>query len=61
MDFILKKDQQIIGIEVKTNTTAQTSSMTYFQQKYQPYKILLVGPSGIPWQEFLKINPEELF
>jgi len=32
-----------------------------FQKAFNPDKVLLIGESGIPWQEFLKINPKELF
>jgi hypothetical protein len=38
-----------------------TKGMSAFQRLHQPFKILLVGPQGIPWQEFLKLNPMELF
>jgi hypothetical protein len=35
--------------------------MAAFCKECNPYKILLVGNSGIPWQEFLELNPLELF
>ncbi len=35
--------------------------MDVFNKMFNPDKVLLVGDSGIPWQEFLKINPLELF
>jgi uncharacterized protein len=34
--------------------------MSVFQKNYNPDKLLLVGSSGIPWEEFLKINPMDL-
>jgi len=35
--------------------------MAVFEQQCKPYKVFLVGNSGIPWQEFLKLEPVELF
>jgi len=35
--------------------------MQAFEKKFQPQKVLLVGDEGLPWQEFLKIDPAELF
>jgi hypothetical protein len=35
--------------------------MMLFDQKFHPDKLLLVGTGGIAVEDFLKINPEELF
>ena len=35
--------------------------MSVFAEKFQPDKVLLVGTGGIPYDEFLKISPKELF
>lgn len=35
--------------------------MGIFNEKFHPDKTLLVGTGGIPYAEFLKINPKELF
>ncbi|MCA0335164.1 MAG: ATP-binding protein [Bacteroidetes bacterium] len=61
VDFVIEKRSQVIGIEVKTNTQKVTGGMKSFQEKYKPEKILLVGKSGIPWQEFLKMDVGSLF
>jgi len=61
IDFVLKKNKKIIGIEVKTNASSKISGAQAFQKFFKPDKILLAGDSGIKWQEFLKINPGELF
>jgi hypothetical protein len=29
--------------------------------KFNPDKVLLVGNAGLPWQDFLKLNPVSLF
>ncbi len=61
VDFILEKKGQVVGIEVKTGMEAGNKGMQIFNDKYHPDKILLVGTSGISFEDFLKINPNELF
>lgn len=61
VDFILEKGDKIIGLEVKSGMKADNAGMSVFAEKFHPEKILLVGIGGIPYDEFLKINPKELF
>jgi hypothetical protein len=35
--------------------------MNLFNGRFHPDKMLLVGTGGIPYEDFLKINPRELF
>lgn len=61
VDFVLEKGHQVIGIEVKSGASGYHSGMTIFKGKYHPHKVLLVGSGGLPWEEFLRIPPSELF
>ncbi|MDD4192912.1 MAG: ATP-binding protein [Mangrovibacterium sp.] len=61
VDFILEKGGKVIGLEVKSGASANNEGMGIFNTKFHPNKMLLVGTGGIPYQEFLKINPTELF
>ncbi len=61
VDFVIKKNDEIIGIEVKSGQTKPTKGMNTFKKKFNPKKILLVGTTGLLWQEFLEINPKDLF
>lgn len=61
VDFVIESHGRSIGIEVKSGHSEKTKGMAAFQQQYAPVKTLLVGETGIPWQEFLKFNPMELF
>ena len=61
VDFVLKKGEMLIGIEIKSGITKPTSGMFAFKKKFNPHKVLLIGTSGLHWKEFLKINPSELF
>lgn len=51
----------MIGIEVKSGATRYHSGMASFKGKYHPHKVFLVGSDGMPWQEFLLTEPNELF
>jgi predicted AAA+ superfamily ATPase len=61
LDFVLEKRGKVIGLEVKTNNTVSTGGMNAFSKMYKPDKVLMVGNGGLPWQDFLRLNPNELF
>lgn len=61
VDFILEKGNKVIGLEVKSGASAENEGMAIFNEKFHPAKVLLVGTGGIPYEDFLKINPKELF
>jgi predicted AAA+ superfamily ATPase len=61
VDFILEKGDKVIGLEVKSGASADNLGMGIFDDKFHPDKMLLVGTGGIPYEEFLKINPKDIF
>jgi len=61
VDFVIKKNNEIIGIEVKSGQTKPTKGMDTFKKKYNPAKVLLVGTNGLLWQDFLALHPKDLF
>lgn len=61
IDFVLQHGEIVIGIEVKSGAEQSDSGMEAFKKLYNPSKVLLVGDSGIRWQEFLELDPLELF
>jgi uncharacterized protein len=60
VDFVLQKGKRVVGIEVKSTTAGATGGMQAFSNRFNPDKVLLVGDSGLPVEEFLSINPVEL-
>lgn len=60
VDFVIEQ-KQLIGIEVKSGSVQKTSGMASFKKKFNPDKVLLVGNSGLSWQDLLKMNPSALF
>lgn len=61
VDFVLERRGKVIGLEVKSGSATSTSGMTAFQKQFNPQKLLLIGNGGLPWQEFLQMNPQDLF
>ena len=61
VDFVLENRGRTVAIEVKTSNADYTKGMAAFKKTYQPNRILLVGKGGLPWQDFLKIDPASLF
>lgn len=61
VDFVLEKGDKTIGLEVKSGMKAENAGMGVFAERFHPEKVLLVGTGGIPYDDFLKINPRELF
>lgn len=61
VDFIIERKGKVIAMEVKTTAAGSTSGIAAFQKQIRPSKILMIGKSGLPWQEFLEINLAFLF
>lgn len=61
VDFIIERKGRVIALEVKTNAKVSTEGMSAFKAQFNPDKILLIGKGGLPWEEFLEMNPVELF
>lgn len=61
VDFVIKKGEKIIGIEVKGGKSQKAQGMSAFQEKMHPDKMLLVGQRGISLTDFLKTEIPLLF
>jgi predicted AAA+ superfamily ATPase len=61
VDFILEMQNKIIAVEVKSNYSKNSRGMNVFNRKFKPFKIYSLDTKGLPWYEFIKINPVELF
>ncbi len=60
VDFVLEKGGKVLAIEVKSGMKADQTGMKSFNERFHPDKMLLVGTGGIPYEEFLKMNPGEI-
>lgn len=61
VDFILERNNKIVAIEVKSGRRGETKGITTFSKMYHPKKALIVGTNGISLEEFLRMNPIDLF
>jgi uncharacterized protein len=61
MDFVIERRGKVIGLEVKGGLNQKAKGIEKFKSIIKPDKVLMVGRSGIPWQEFLEIDIKSLF
>lgn len=62
VDFVLKKGEKLVAVEVKSNgESLKSSGMDAFLQNHPSCRPLLVGEQGIPVQEFLSSSIKDLF
>lgn len=61
VDYVLRKKNSIVAIEVKSNAEKMTAGMEKFKQMFKPTNSLIVGESGIKAEDFLAVDIEKLF
>ena len=61
VDFIIEKDEAIIGLEVKSGKDSTNRGMSIFADAFHPKRMFTIGTGGIPVEEFLVMKPEMLF
>jgi len=61
VDYAVEKGGKVIALEVKSTYAKNKRGMNAFKQKFNPDKIYIIDNKSLPWNEFLKINPDELF
>jgi predicted AAA+ superfamily ATPase len=62
VDFVLEKGGRKVAIEVKSGSRMERlPGIDMFSSNFPRVKPLLVGQNGIPPEEFLQINPNDLF
>ncbi len=60
VDFVLKKGDKIVALEVKSNVSEKISAMTAFNKAFKPYKLLQIGGQGMPLETFFSSSIEDL-
>ncbi len=61
VDYVLRKNNSLVAIEVKSNTERQTSGLDEFRRRFNPHVAFIVGDGGLPPEEFLSLNLPSLF
>ncbi|MDE6444287.1 MAG: AAA family ATPase [Muribaculaceae bacterium] len=61
VDFILKKRDSVVAIEVKSNAEKKTDGLNKFKEMFNPTTAFIVGDSGIKVPDFLSMDLRTLF
>jgi len=61
VDFVIEKNGKLIGIEVKSTLLRNKRGMSEFQRKFKPVKTVCIDNKTMPWNEFIRIDPVDLF
>lgn len=61
VDYVLEKKGRVIAIEVKSNSDPGNVGLTEFKAQYKPYLALVIGDGGMKAEDFLSLNPVDLF
>ena len=61
VDYILQKKGNLVAIVVKSNDSEWNTGLTEFSQAYKPSLSLVVGSGGMKAEDFLSLNPADLF
>lgn len=61
VDFVIERGGKLIGVEVKSTWSKNKKGLSAFQKKFNPLKILVIDDHSLPWNEFIRINPQDLF
>lgn len=61
VDYVMERNGELVAIEVKSGTDSTSKGMSLFNDEFHPKNIFKVGTDGIPFEQFLAMNPLELF
>lgn len=61
VDYVIEQGGVVVGIEVKSGKDSANKGMALFDEEFHPHGVFLVGTDGIPIEQFLTMNPAELF
>ena len=62
-DYVLKKGQALVAIEVKSSSADNTEGYETFKELFaeQITSAFIVGPEGLPLEDFFSIDLKTLF
>ena len=61
VDYVIEKGNKIIAIEVKSGRDSTNKGMSLFNEEFHPQSLYTIGTNGIPFEEFLSMNPADLY
>jgi predicted AAA+ superfamily ATPase len=61
VDFVLSHRDQLVCLEVKSNYSSNMDGIRSFKKSFLVHRSYLIGPKGLSVEEFLLLDPLELF
>ena len=61
VDFVLKKKETVVALEVKSNDEKSNKGLIEFSKKFNPKRALIIGQGGMSAEEFFSIPIISLF
>lgn len=61
VDFIVERGRQCVAIEVKSGRRSTNTGLSVFADSFHPVHSLVVGTGGVPFEEFLSWDLNNLF
>ena len=61
VDFVLRKKDSLVAIEVKSNAEKRTDGLDEFKKKFSPKSAFIVGEGGVSPEDFLMMHLGKLF
>jgi predicted AAA+ superfamily ATPase len=59
VDFVIARGPHLLGIEVKSGRPRRRSGLDAFADRFPNAKTVVVGPGGIPPNEFLSLSADD--
>lgn len=60
MDYVLRRDDEIAALEVKSADAYSVSGMKEFRRKYPNAKTYLIGGQGMSIESFFAMSAEDM-
>jgi len=60
VDFIIKWEEKYVALECKL-TQDKVTGIEKFKRQFKPHKVYQLDHRGLTWEEFITMNPRDLF
>jgi predicted AAA+ superfamily ATPase len=61
VDFVIKTPLNLWALEIKSGKPQNPKGVAEFCRLYQDARPLIIGSQGMPFDEFFRTNPKEVF
>ncbi len=59
VDFVISRGPHLVGVKVKSNKKQTHRGLDAFKDRFPQAKTMMVGASGVPFNEFLSLSTDE--